>query len=511
MQKLIKIYFWQVISLISGFATMFMVTPYLASNQNYFGIYTFVISLNLFLSYADFGFLSAGVKFASEAYARNDRNEEMNVLGFVFFILCIVFSLFGLLILFFSFNPQYVLKGLSKAEDLKLAEDLFLVFFLSLPVLIAQRGLQIIFNIRLYDYLYQRVFSLLNLVKISSVFYFFRGGEYHIVQFYLFTQIITLLSIVIGCMIAKKRFKYEFFILIKAVKFSLPIYRKTKNLAFNSLFVTISWIIYYELDSLIIGKFVGLKEVAIFNICMSVMMLSRSLYGILYNPFTAKFNHYIGKDEKDKLGVAYEKILIIGLPLSVIPTTILILTMKNFIFSWVGIEYSSAIPIIAIMFASYYYTFISNPTGIAMVALENIKSLYWSSALLPVIYWLGIILTFHSLGLWSFGFFKFVAFTISAVLYFYYGKKMFSLNWMIFFKRNIIPALLTVVIIFLINLACKSFLPETKGKNELFIYVGMMIGYGLASLSFYYYLSKDFQRVSKEIFGGLFKSSLLKV
>jgi O-antigen/teichoic acid export membrane protein len=198
---------------------------------------------------------------------------------------------------------------------------------------------------------------------------------------------------------------------------------------------------------LIIGKFVGLKEVAIFNICMSVMTLSRSLYGILYNPFTAKFNHFIGKKEVDKLGLAYEKILVIGLPLSVIPTTILILTMKSFIFSWVGAEYSSAVPIIAIMFASYYYTFLSNPTGIAMVALENIRSLYVSSALMPIIYWLGIILTFRYFGLWSFGLFKFIAFSLSAILYFYYSTKMFSINWRLFFFRNILPAILTVVLL----------------------------------------------------------------
>lgn len=489
---------------------MFMVTPYLASNQNYFGIYTFVISLNLFLSYADFGFLSAGVKFASESYARNDRNEEEKILGFVFFIMSIVFLLFGVLILFFSFYPQYILKGLVKTEDLQLAKDLFLVFVLSLPILVAQRALQLVFNIRLYDYLYQRVLSLLNLVKIFSVFYFFANGEYHIVDFYLFTQFITLLSIVIGCFIAKKKFNYNFLSLMKSVRFSKDIYKKTKDLAFNSLFVTISWILYYELDSLMIGKLVGLKEVAIFNICISVMTLSRSLYGILYNPFAAKFNHFIGRNENTRFTLAYEKVLIIGLPLSVIPTTVLILTMKQFIYSWVGPEYAMAVPISTIMFASYYYTFLSNPTGIAMVALQNIKSLYLSSALLPIVYWAGIILSYHYFGLWSFGLFKFVAFTIAAILYFYYCRKMFTIDWVGFFRKNIVPALFTIILLILISLLFNNFLPETKGKIELLKFVGITFGYGTVGIGFYYLLSKDFQKVTKEVFSGLFTSLKLK-
>jgi O-antigen/teichoic acid export membrane protein len=314
---------------------MFVVTPFLAANQSYFGIYTFVISLNLFLSYADFGFLNAGVKFASEAYAKNNRKEEIDILGFVFFILGFVFFIFGLLITFFYFYPHSILNGLNTPDTVQLIKELFLVFIICLPILAANRLLQLIFNIRLHDYKYQRIYSLLNLLKIASVFLFFMNGEYHIVGYYILTQLFTLTAIILGCRLAIKDYNYDFIALLKALKFNSIVYAKTKDLAFNSLFVTISWVLYYELDSLIIGKFVGLKEVAIFNICISVMSLSRSLYSILYNPFTAKFNHYIGRNEKTELKSTFYKVLVFGLPLSLIPTTIIVLTMKSFIYSWV--------------------------------------------------------------------------------------------------------------------------------------------------------------------------------
>jgi O-antigen/teichoic acid export membrane protein len=184
MKQFLKIYLWQGLSLISGFAAMFIVTPFLSLNQSYFGIYTFVASLSMFLSYADFGFLSAGVKFASEAFANNERKEEEAILGFVLFIMAVVFFIFGLFIMFFAFRPELLLKGLHKVEDVKLARDLMFVFLGSLPILIAQRGIQLVFNLRLYDYLFQRVAAFLNLLKIASAFFFFRNGEYHIVEGY---------------------------------------------------------------------------------------------------------------------------------------------------------------------------------------------------------------------------------------------------------------------------------------------------------------------------------------
>ncbi|HTN20543.1 MAG TPA: hypothetical protein VL125_08715 [Pelobium sp.] len=505
MKQFLKIYLWQVLSLITGFATMFVVTPYLASNQSYFGLYTFVISLNLFLSYADFGFLNAGVKFASEAFARGNKKEEVEILAFVAFILASVFLLFGLVILIFYFYPHSILTGLNTPDTVSLIKELFLVFILCLPILVAHRIIQLIFNIRLHDYKYQRIYSILNLFKIASVFLFFRDGEYHIIAYYALTQILTLLGVLIGAFLAKQQYEYSFKDFFRLLKFNREVYKKTKDLAFNSLFVTISWVIYYELDSLFIGKFVGLKEVAIFNICISVMTLARSLYGIIYNPFTAKFNHYIGREQIVDFKNIFYKILVFGLPLSIIPTTIIILTMKSFIFSWVGSEYATAVPIVSIMFASYYFTFLSNPTGIAMVSLQKIKSLYYISAILPVVYWVGITLSFSSMGLYSFGLFKFIAFLISGLFYFYYANRFLNTDWINFLKNNLLAVIISVLIVYFVNLKMSVFLPYQKGKFEMLQYATIFTGYNLLGFFSFYLLSKEFRVVLKSVIKEVFK------
>ncbi|WP_152541964.1 lipopolysaccharide biosynthesis protein [Pedobacter sp. V48] len=411
-----------------------------------------------------------------------------------------MFILFGVLILFFYFNPHYILKDLQRPENLKLTKDLFLVFLISLPVLVAHRGMQLIFNIRLHDYLYQRVFSIFNLLKIFSVLYFFKDGEYNIVGYYIFTQVITIVSVVFGAFVARKHFKYSFLSLIKAIRYNPEVYKKTKSLAYNSLFITISWVLYYELDSLVIGKFVGLREVAVFNICISVMTLSRSLYGILYNPFSAKFNHFLGVGNRNKLTEAFKKILIIGLPLSIIPTTILILAMKNFIYSWVGTEYADAIPIITVMFASYYFAFLSNPAGIAMVAIQSIRGLYLISAVLPIIYWVGIILSFNYFGLFAFGIFKLVAFSISGLLYFYFAKDLFDIQWIIFFRKNVVPAIITIAILSILHIFVKDLLPVVKGKVEFIKFSLIAMSYGLIGMMVYYVMASEFRLTMKELF-----------
>ena len=86
MKQFLKIYFWQFVSIFFNFAAIFIVTPYLTSNQTIYGIYTLVIASYMFLTYADFGFLGAGMKFASEYSAQNNLKEEIKIVGFTGYI-----------------------------------------------------------------------------------------------------------------------------------------------------------------------------------------------------------------------------------------------------------------------------------------------------------------------------------------------------------------------------------------------------------------------------------------
>ena len=70
-ENFIKVYFWQIISIFLNFLALFIVVPSLSEDKEIYGIYTLCISFNIFLSYADLGFIGAGKKFAAEYYAKN--------------------------------------------------------------------------------------------------------------------------------------------------------------------------------------------------------------------------------------------------------------------------------------------------------------------------------------------------------------------------------------------------------------------------------------------------------
>ncbi len=497
MSSFIKIYFWQILSLISGFATLFIVTPFLTANAYLFGVYSIVTSLSLFLTYADLGFLSAGVKYASECVARDERDQEIKIISFVTFVLAIFVFIIALIILFFSWQPHILIKSLSDQLSEHVASTLLLVFALSTPILILQRSIQIIYNIRLKDYLYQRIFTSANLVKIFSAYFFFGNGKYMLIEYFIFTQITALIAVIITLLLTKKIFNYDLKKYFKSIKFSKEIFNKTKKLAFSSLFVTISWIIFYEIDLLVIGKFIGPKAIALFSLCISVTVLFRSLHSILYNPFVAKFNHYIGKRDLNAFNNAFYKILVLGLPISVFPTLIVVFTIKSFVFSWVGPSYSSIIPIVSILLFIYVFNFIANPASIAIVAFEKIKSIYIVNALMPILYWSGIIFSYEYLGLQSFAIFKLFAIVVSTIVYSILAIKLLKINYNKFFLGNIIPVIFVSIALYLLIHFTQHLLPYSKGSRQLFKYALACSFYLVFTILFYVLLSSQFRDIIK--------------
>ncbi|WP_264535069.1 lipopolysaccharide biosynthesis protein [Flavobacterium sp. N1736] len=503
MSAFIKIYLWQILSLISGFATLFIVTPFLATNAYLFGVYSIVTSLSLFLTYADVGFLSAGVKYASECVAREERDEEIKIIAFVTFVLTIFVSIIAIITVVFACYPHVLIKSLSDKFSEHIASVLLLVFALSTPVLILQRSVQIIFNIRLKDYLYQRIFTTANLVKISSAYFFFGNGKYMLIEYFIFTQIIGLIAVIITLYLARKIFNYDLTKYFKSIKFSRTIYNKTRKLAFSSLFVTVSWIIFYEIDLIVIGKFIGPKAIALFSLCLSVTVLFRSLHSIFYNPFIAKFNHYIGKKDFKSFSEAFYKILVLGLPISVFPTLIVVLTIKSFVFSWVGPSYSSMIPIVSVLLIIYIFNFISNPASIAIVAFEKIKSIYIISAIMPIIYWVGIVFSYRYFGLQSFAIFKLLAIIISTVVYSFLAVKLLKIDYQKFLISNIIPVMFVSIILYLLIHYTQEFLPYSKGSFELFKYTLACACYLLFAIVLYFLFSNEFREIIKSFMMNL--------
>lgn len=465
----LKIYLWQGVSLVLNFLSMFIVVPYLTSEPVIYGIYTVCISISIFLAYADLGFMGAGQKYAAEYFAKGKRQEEIQVIGFTNFILLIFLLLFSISFLILSFHPEFLIRNLDPGKQENIASSLLLILALFTPVTLLQRLLQMIYGIRLEDYIIQRTNIVASLLKILSVLWFFRNGEYHIVGYFLFVQIVNLLAAILTLLIARKRYNYDFKALLRSIHFNKMVFAKTKTLAFTSLYLTFTWILYYELDPTVIGKFLGPNQVAIYAIGLTVLSFFRSILGILFSPFNARFNHFVGIGDEEGLKSLYLKVTTLLAPIVVIPIVTITLLASPLILSWVGVDYAESVEITQFLVLCNLFAFITYPTSIFLMAKERIKEMYLISTLIPIIYWTGIITTYHFFGLNSFAIFKFIAFGASAIGYYFIMIRFLKIEVFQSIKEFFIPMLLPLLFLIAASYITIDHLPIEKSKINLLI------------------------------------------
>jgi O-antigen/teichoic acid export membrane protein len=497
----LKIYLWQGVSLILNFLSMFGVIPYLTSDPTTYGIYSVCISFSIFLSYADLGFMGAGQKYASEYFARGDREEEIKVIGFTSFILLIFLLLFSVGFFVLSLSPDILVKGINSANQYYVASSLLLILAVFTPTTLLQRLLQMIFGIRMEDFIIQRANVIGSVFKIVSVLWFFREGKYDIVGYFLFAQIVSFIAALFTLFIARKKYNYNFIYLFRSIHFNKLLFYKTNGLAFASLFMTISWILYYELDSVGIAILLGAKNVAIFAIGLTVLSFFRTIFGILFSPFNVRFNHIIGLGDDNILKPFYLHIVTILAPFVVFPILTIAILARPIVLTWVGGDYVESVAIVQFLVFCNVFAFITYPTNFMLVAKEQQKALYFVNALLPFIFWLGILFTINILGVYSFAVFKLVAVIFASLVLYKLMIDYLKLNILDSVKKIFLPMLFPILFLIFTAFLIRDYLPETKSKLNLLVVAIVMGVLIVLSFMIQYFVSQklrqEFSKVLK--------------
>lgn len=471
----LNIYIFQTIAIVLGFVSLFVVIPHISENKPIYGIYTICISVTTFFAYADLGFLAAGVKYATERFSQNDRDGEYKYLGFSHFFLLVMTLLFAVIFIIFAINPHVIVNGLDTSEKISTASNLFLIIAVFAPTTVLQRLPQMILSIRVKQYLYQRVQIVGNVVKIGSVYYFFRPGHYDIVGYFLFTQIITLLCAIITLIEIRKILDYSYKTLFKYFRFTKQTFKSTYSLALSGLIATITWVLYYELDSIAIGKLLSPTSVAIYAVGFTILTFLRSLLGVFFSPFGARFNHFYAEGKIQELRAFFSTIQIFSLPIVVLPIIALIIAAKPFVYSWVGPEYESSVDIMQWLLMCNLLAFISYPSGMMMYAVERIKEMNMISLLTPIIFWSGVLFTLPILHEKAFAIFKLVAFTMSSMYYLYFTLKFTEQNLWQYLKTVVLPYVPAIITLVGCLLVCNSYFSSQKSLVSLFVN-GSIIG-----------------------------------
>ncbi len=495
-----KIYATQLLSIFINVLSLVIVIPYLSNDSKIYGIYTLCISFNIFLSYSDIGFLNAGYKYASEYYAKNKKNEEIKIIGFLTFILLIFTLLFAVVIIIFSFYPSWLIKDISTAKDISVAKNLLLLLALFSPNMLIQRILQIIYGVRVQDYILQTILVVVNALKIASVYFFIKNGQCNIIGYFLFCQITALIGLLVGVFLAKRKFSVSFKSIIANTRFSRETYRSIKGLALSSLYITIAWILFYEFDPYAIAKLSGAEAVAYYSVGLTCLAFFRSIFGALFNPFNARFNHFVALKNFEGLANFSKTVICILLPAIMFPTLALSLLSKQFVYTWIGDKYQQSVQIVALLSLCNLFAFINYPAGILSIATKKTKFIYIISTVQIIVYWGGIILFFHKYGYIVFAYFELACFSITSIFYTFFLCDFLQKNIFIFLKELIVPAILPVGLLIFSLLFLRNYLPLEKNKLYLLEVVITAIVSSGASMLLYYFTSPIFKNYINNIF-----------
>ena len=467
----LKIYSWRLLSLISGFLSLIIVIPQLSTQQDLYGIYAFCITFAFYLSYADIGFISAGQKFAAEELAKNNQTEELGITGFTIFLLILCFIPFSVFMVYLSMNPEVVLSGLNGKNEI-IARQLFLVIGLILPVqIILERLINFIVAIRLMDYLVLKIIITFNMIKILSVFYFFKGDQYLLTEYYLFATILSILGSLIAIVLIKNTINYDFHMLFKSLRLSGKYYQKSKKLAFSSFGLTLSFIAYNELDLIIIGRWFDVQEVAIYAIGLTFVNFLRGLLNIIYGPFSQRLNHFYGQGLPQKIDAMLFKIIEYTLPLYIVLVTTLILGAEYLVGYWVGKDYYSSIIILQMLIMSSAFGVFIRPASYYYITCLKYKYINLLAIILPLVFYLVLLLSSNIIGVEALAVAKIAVSIVNTFIAIKALSALFSISGIL--KEALLPnaIFLTMVLYFLPKIIRQIFPSPQVNTENLLVYL----------------------------------------
>lgn len=365
--------------------SILLVVPYLSSNKELYGIYLFVSSLTVFLTYGDFGFLTAGQKFAGEAFSRNDKDSEYQILGFTFYVFLIFTGIFSFLALLFYFKPSLFFSDLNP-NNIYILRGLLLVYGVIFPInLLFQKIYSSVLSIRLKEFKAYRLEVLANIVKSLSVLIFFKDGNYLIVEFVLFGQIMNLLVALVVLKNLRLKEDFHLNLLLRKIRYSKEMYFILKDLALSTLLSTIAWILYYELDLFYLGLWSSSNDVATYGVCIVLLNFVRSLWNIYYGPVFHLFNPLVVNNHPSWKEM-FKVMLALGIVLNFVFSCFLVLNAERVIIYWLGLEYLNSIQILQILMI-YSFTFsLIQPLNFLATILNEFKFIRNSSIFLIILF-----------------------------------------------------------------------------------------------------------------------------
>ena len=175
-----------------------------------------------------------------------------------------------------------------------------------------------------------------------------------------------------------------------------------------------------------------------------------------------------------KLRSLITKIIDYTFPLCILTTLVLLLGAKYIVLFWVGQEYANSIIILQILIIGTGFGFITQPASYYFMAKTKYRFIYLTAVILPVLFFLGVIILTPTMGIQAFALSKsmamFAGFILSTIgLYSIINPMKIMRKWVL--------SLLVVssfLILFLPNLLTSIFNVQEKNSIHIALLVSLL-------------------------------------
>ena len=372
-------------------------------------------------------------------------------------------------------------------QNEQLSRQMILILICSAPVIILQRLNSLIYSIRVEDYKMQAIDVFANLLKIVSIGFFIHKDKYDIVGYFLTIQIIGFISGVFTAIWAFVSYRYSFKDFIESFHFNKEIFNLTKHLAISTLLSTIAWVLYFEMDSVILSKYYGLKVLALYGLGFTMVSFIRTLYSVVFSPFLSIFNHKVGVGDEEGMFITFGKLINWVMPLLVLMPLLLNLNMPGIIHAWVGDKYRLLIIMISL-------TGFSIPLGHIIIAKSANRILRLNAVLLPVIFYSSLIVFHFWFGIYNLAISKLLTIAVSVVLVFYlFSRNVQRLD--IYFIKPLFRVLVSCILAWGSWYAFSDILPFFPSIMGQILRIIFLLGVPFMIGSFlYFFIQTDIRR-----------------
>jgi len=361
------------ISLFVQVAVGFFLTPFVISHlgKNGYGIWVLVGSFIGYYGLLNLGVGSAITRYIARFSAQNDTkslNETANTALVMFCLTGLLAIILSLLIaeplaIFFQIKPEHfvefkrIVLVLGIATGISFPSGVF-------SAIITARERFVAVNLVNVSVTLLRV-SLTVIILVAG--YGLAGIAYP-------TLAATLTSLVAFFLIAKTvvpEFRIHLnFIRLETLKM-LVIYG-----GFTTI-IAIADIIRLKIDSLVIGKMIGMAEVGIYGVAALLIRHMLNLVASGMGVLGPRFASLDGADKKDELKNTFLRALSISSFIACGVALLLVLFGKPFILLWVGEDFAAAVQVLTILAISYAFALSQTP-GIGLMYAIN-KHRYYAA------------------------------------------------------------------------------------------------------------------------------------